>query len=103
MQHFRPFSNLDNCRPEEAGDVISGPAVGYLGMDDRVKFGDSRSNGSRDIRVLTLFQTNEHGRSLSHNKADTPHRRFAPKSVRKDGIGWRSPEFFGAFSLLSST
>ena len=31
-------------------DVISGPAVGNVGMDVLIKFGDSRSNGFRDIR-----------------------------------------------------
>ena len=40
-------------------DVISGLAVDYVGMDVDVKFGDSRSNGSRDIRK-TDFVSNEY-------------------------------------------
>ena len=36
----------DKCRPEVAGGVISGEAVEYIGVDVRVKLGDSRSNRS---------------------------------------------------------
>ena len=39
-----------NFRPEVENDVISSVAVDYVGMDGSVKFGDSRSNGFRDIR-----------------------------------------------------
>ena len=47
-------------------DVISGVAADYVGMDVHVKFGDSRSNGSRDIRGAD-FESNERTyRSLSH-------------------------------------
>ena len=42
---------------EEVGDVISGANVGQMGMDIPVKYGDSSSNGSRDIR-LPHFVTN---------------------------------------------
>ena len=38
------------CRPEIDNDVISGQAVDIVGVDVPVKFGDSRSNRSRDIR-----------------------------------------------------
>ena len=38
--------NFDNCRLKVAGDVISGVAVDLVGVDVRVKFGDSRSNRS---------------------------------------------------------
>ena len=42
MRYFRPFfSNFDKCRPEAVDDVISGVAVNKVGMDVRVKFGDS--------------------------------------------------------------
>ena len=55
MRHFRPFfssSNFDKCRLEAAGDDVTfGLAVEYLDTDVGVKFGDSRSNRSRDIRV----------------------------------------------------
>ena len=39
-----------NFQPEVDNDVVSGMAIDYVGIDVRVKFGDSRSNdGSRDI------------------------------------------------------
>ena len=38
-----------SCRPEVVSDVISGANVGQVDMDVLVKFGDSRSNRSRDI------------------------------------------------------
>ena len=47
-----------NFRPEVDNDVISGVAVDYVSMDVRVKFGDSRSNGSRDIQEAD-FVSNE--------------------------------------------
>ena len=64
-----------NFRPEVGDDVISGLVVEHFGMDVTVKFGDSRSNGSRDIRGAG-FVSNEHDRSLS-DKAETSYRRFA--------------------------
>ena len=39
-----------NFRPEVDSDVISGATVDNVGVDLSVKFGDSRSNGSRYIR-----------------------------------------------------
>ena len=41
----------DNLRPEVVSAVISGVAVGWVGVDVLVKCGDSRSNCSRDIRL----------------------------------------------------
>ena len=38
------FLYFDKCRSEEAGDVISGVAVDYVGMDDRATFGESGLN-----------------------------------------------------------
>ena len=38
------------CRPEVYNDVISGVAVENVDVDVPVKFGDSTSNGFRDIR-----------------------------------------------------
>ena len=43
------FSNIDNCRPQIASDVISGVSLGYVGVDVRAKFGDSRLNSGRII------------------------------------------------------
>ena len=45
------FSNFDQCQPEVADDVQSGVIVERTGSDDPVKFGDSRSNRSRDLRA----------------------------------------------------
>ena len=47
----------DNFRPEVASDVISGVDVELAGMNVPVKFGDSMSNRSRDIRVLHFVRT----------------------------------------------
>ena len=38
-----------NLRPEIDNDVISSLSIDCIGIDVQVKFGDSRSNGSRDI------------------------------------------------------
>ena len=47
-----------NFRPEVAIDVVSGADVESVCMDVSVKLGDSRSNGSRDIRGAD-FVSNE--------------------------------------------
>ena len=54
----------DNFRPEAVSDVISGVDVEQGGMNVHVKFGDSRSNCSRDIR-LPHFVTNDASRRRS--------------------------------------
>ena len=38
---FDRFSNFDTCRPEVADDIISGVAEDLVGIDVRVKLGDS--------------------------------------------------------------
>ena len=48
---------MNNFRPEVHSDVISGVLVDPTGMKVRVKFGDSRSNHSRDIDCLSLLLT----------------------------------------------
>ena len=48
---FRRFSNLDKCQPEAGGDVISGAALEYVGMDVPAGFDDSRLNSGRIIRL----------------------------------------------------
>ena len=48
---FGPFSNVDNFRLEVYSDVISGVIVDSAGVKVLVKFGDSRSNRSRDMRL----------------------------------------------------
>ena len=47
-----------NFRPEVDNEVISGVAVDNVSMDVLLKFGDSSSNGSRDIRGA-VFVSNE--------------------------------------------
>ena len=69
---FGRFSNFDNCRPEVAGDVMSGAALVYVGVDVPTKFGDSRSSRSRDIR-LPHFVTD-----------DEAHLAFCLKNTKKD-------------------
>ena len=44
-------SFYDNCWPEVASGVISGRTVDYVSVGVNVKFGDPRSNRSRDIRA----------------------------------------------------
>ena len=39
---FGRFSNFDNCRPEVAGNVISGAALVHVGVDVPTKLGDYR-------------------------------------------------------------
>ena len=54
---FDRFSNVDNFRPEEDSDVISGVVVDPTGMKVCVKFSDSRSNRSRDMRLSHFVGT----------------------------------------------
>ena len=48
-----------NFRPEVDNYVVSGVAVDYDDVDVRLQFGDSRSNGSRDIRGHFSCRMNE--------------------------------------------
>ena len=68
MQYLIAFYS----RLEETSDVISGANVGHVGVDAPVKFGNYKSNCSRDIR-LPHFVTNDHDGDASicrsfHNK-----------------------------------
>ena len=56
-QYFPQFFPY-NFRLEVDNDVISGLVVEHVGMDVHEKVGDSRSNGSRDIRGAD-FVSNE--------------------------------------------
>ena len=47
-----------NLRSEVDGDIISTAAIDYVSKDVRLKFGDSRSNESLDIRGAD-FVSNE--------------------------------------------
>ena len=50
--------NFDHCQPQVCSDVISGEVIDPTGVKVRVKFGDSRSYRSRDIR-LPHFMRND--------------------------------------------
>ena len=54
MRHFRPFFER---RLEVHSDVISRVVVGLTGVKVRVKFGYSRPNHSRDIRLPHFVRT----------------------------------------------
>ena len=54
-----------NFRPEVDTDVISGTAIDNVGMDVPIKFGNSRSNGFRDIRGVDFVSNERTLRSLS--------------------------------------
>ena len=49
------FSNMDNCRPEVAGDVISSVALDHIGMDVAVKLDDSWSSGRPVLRAFAQY------------------------------------------------
>ena len=52
--HFLLYLNVFCSRPEAASDDLSTVVVEDTSTDICVKFHDSRTNGSRDIRVVTL-------------------------------------------------
>ena len=58
---MRAFFEVDNFRLKVASDDVCGLVIELIGMKDLVKFGDSRSNGSRVIQ-LPHFVTNEQHR-----------------------------------------
>ena len=70
----RCFYNFDDNQLGKASDVISGTPVQYEGMDICVKFDDSMSTRSRDIR-LGHFVTDE------RTTNDAGRRRLALKLV----------------------
>ena len=49
---FGRFPNFDKCHSEVAGDVISGVAVEYVGMDVSATFSESGLNSGR---IILLF------------------------------------------------
>ena len=53
MQYLIAF----HSRPEVGSDVISGEVVDPASLKVRVKYGDSRSNRSRDIRTTPTTTT----------------------------------------------
>ena len=67
-----------NFQPEIDNDVISGVdvAVDYIDMDVHIRVGDSRSNGSQDIRGADFVSNERTYQSLSH-KVEMPYMHFA--------------------------
>ena len=55
----------NNFRPEAVDDVISDADAEQVSMDVRVKLGDSRSNGSQDIRLLHFVMDERRRRRLT--------------------------------------
>ena len=62
---YQPFSNFDNFRPEVDSEIISGVVIDPTGAKVSVKFGDSRSKRSRDIRLPDFVMNNDHDASLT--------------------------------------
>ena len=82
MWHFRPFFNFDNFRREVHGDVISSVIVDPTGVKVRVKFGDSRSNRSRDIRLPHFVHTTTTpAYAAGHHVRAKRRKAFLPKNV----------------------
>ena len=91
---FRSFSNVDDFRPEVDSGVVSCVVVGQTGMKVLVKFGDSRSNRSRDIR-LPHFVMNDAGvrRSSLTGKLKNGKRSTICVSLELIGTHWRAIEW----------
>ena len=67
--HYQPFFKFDNFRPEVHNDVISGVSVDPTGVKAHVKFDDSRSKSSRDIRLPHFVLTTTTAYAGHHIKA----------------------------------
>ena len=68
------FSDVDNFRMKVNGDVISGVVIDPTCLKVCVKFGDSRSNRSRDIRLSHFWTNHDHAgvRRSSHKGKTSP-------------------------------
>ena len=64
-RHFQPFLNFDKCRPEVAGDVISGTAVDFASLEVLVKFGDSDCRRGEVIDLTECYELYWEGVSKS--------------------------------------
>ena len=60
-----------NFRPKVANDVLSGAAVGDIDLGVHVKFGNSRSNDSSDMRPYH-FLTDDDGGSNNDRRSSWP-------------------------------
>ena len=82
--------------PEVENDVISGMAVDNVGMYVPIKFGDSRSNGFRDIRGA-YFVSNEQTLAKAIPTArNAAFRLKKPKRSRTNGKACATPQLAGS-------
>ena len=72
LRHFRPIFH-DNLWLEVVTDVISDVDVEYVGMDVPVKFGDSRSIRSQDIRATHFVMDRRRLRTQVITQIKTPY------------------------------
>ena len=79
-----PFSavlfNFDKCRPKVASDVISGVTVEWIGVDVRLKFGDSRSNV-----LMENDERRRNSRNSSHSAFCSLHKKLLFAISKEDG------------------
>ena len=68
----------DNFRPEVVNDIISSVTIEYVDVDVRAKFGDSRSNRSRDIRVAHFLMDDDERTTVTLAKNAQPRFYFTP-------------------------
>ena len=73
----------DNFRSEEASDVISGANVEQVGLNVHVKFGDSRSNRSRDIRLPHFVRTTTTTKQSDLTKSSVTTNAATPISISR--------------------
>ena len=71
----------------------------YIGMDVRVKFGDSRSNGSRDIRGANFMSNERTYRSLSRKILYAVVERPDHKDI---SCLWKLPRHYGVPEKITS-
>ena len=71
---FDHFLNFDHCQPEVVSDVKSGVVVDPRGVKVHVKFGDSGSNSSREMRLPHFVTNNDNNINDDDNDDDAGRR-----------------------------
>ena len=89
LQKLRPiigrFEKFDNFRLEVHSDVISGAVIDPTGVKVHVKFGYSRSNRSRDIRLPHFVRTSTTPAYAGHHIRAKRRKDFAKQCYRHNG------------------
>ena len=85
---FDRFLHFDNCQTEVVSDVISGVVVDPINVKTQVKFADSMSNRSRDIR-LPLFVGTTTTTTTMTTPAYAGHHIRAKQTVRIPAKRWQ--------------